>query len=179
FDHPAPRPTSPLVGSPDPPLPFAVEQTFTKIKWHTPIFIVPEPGADALWVALNAVDTNRPARILRVRDDPATDQSEIVLDLTNRFAYSFTFHPGYQTNGYIFLFLHAGRTNVISRFTVERPLTPTLSPNEGEGGARRCDPGSEHVIIEWHSEGHDGGGIVFGHDGMLYISSGDGTSDSD
>ena len=41
------------------------------------------------------------------------------------------------------------------------------------------DPASEEVIIEWPSNGHDGGGLVFGQDGMLYITTGDGTSDSD
>ena len=65
-------------------------------------------------------------------------------------------------------------------------------PAEGPGGkmqiarftmARRSpfglDPASEEVIIEWPSNGHNGGGIVFGQDGMLYITTGDGTSDSD
>src|SRR6266542_4498652 len=58
-------------------------------------------------------------------------------------------------------------SDLISRFTVERQAP------------HRCDPKSEQVIIEWRSAGHDGGGIVFGHDRMLYISTGDGTSDSD
>jgi glucose/arabinose dehydrogenase len=35
------------------------------------------------------------------------------------------------------------------------------------------------LIIEWRSAGHDGGGMAFGRDGMFYISTGDGTSDSD
>ena len=35
------------------------------------------------------------------------------------------------------------------------------------------------VIIEWPSNGHNGGDIAFGNDGYLYVSSGDGSSDSD
>jgi len=35
------------------------------------------------------------------------------------------------------------------------------------------------VIIEWDSAGHNGGDMAFGADGMMYVGSGDGTSDSD
>ena len=38
---------------------------------------------------------------------------------------------------------------------------------------------SELVIIEWPSNGHDGGDLGFGPDGFLYFPTGDGTSDSD
>ncbi len=43
----------------------------------------------------------------------------------------------------------------------------------------RVDPTSEKLIIEWKSDGHNGGGMAFGHDGMFYVTSGDGSSDSD
>ena len=41
------------------------------------------------------------------------------------------------------------------------------------------DPASRSLIIEWRSEGHDGGDLAFGADRMLYITTGDGTGDSD
>src|SRR5206468_2426206 len=101
-----------------------------------------------------------------------TDQVETFLEASNRLIYSITFHPGYRTNGQLFVFFHGvtgelARTNRISRFNV------------GRAAPQRCDPLSEQVILDWHSEGHDGGGLVFGLDGMLYITTGDGTSDSD
>ena len=164
--------TSRVLGSPDPPLPYTVEKIFTNLQWRAPIFLALEPGTDHLLVVLTGGETERPSRILRVRDDPGATEAETFLQLSNRLIYSLAFHPGYLTNSQLFMFTHGSaaefaRTNRISRFRVER------------GKSHRCDPASEQVILEWRSEGHDGGGIVFGHDGMLYITTGDGTSDSD
>ena len=171
IDHRIPWTTSRVVGSPEPPLPYAVEKIFTNIAWKAPVFIAPEAETDYLLVVQAGGEQDRPSKVLRVRDDLAADHAETFLELSNRFIYSFVFHPGYRTNHHLYVFTHGSsaefaRTNRISRFTVDQ-------------AAHRCDPHSEQVIIEWHSEGHDGGGIVFGHDGMLYITSGDGTSDSD
>src|SRR5204862_3071780 len=61
----------------------------------------------------------------------------------------------------------ATKTSRISRFTVDRKPPYKL------------DKASEQVVIEWESDGHNGADLTFGLDGMLYFTSGDGTSDSD
>ena len=82
------------------------------------------------------------------------------------------FHPDYERNGYVYIGLNGpmrGRkkTSQVVRYTVDR-----RPPH-------RVDPESKLLIIEWPSNGHDGGDLAFGNDGFLYVSSGDGSSDSD
>ncbi len=160
-----------VVGSPDPPSPYVVEKAFTGIRWKSPIYVTAEPGTDSLLVVEQGGEKEKPSRVLRVRDDPGADRADPFLELNGWMVYSVAFHPDYPANGQVFAFAHGptGAPKLLNRIL---RFTATGEP-------RRCDPKSEEPIIEWRSEGHDGGDLVFGLDRMLYLSTGDGTSDSD
>ncbi|MBI86070.1 MAG: hypothetical protein CMJ81_22975 [Planctomycetaceae bacterium] len=91
--------TSRVVGSPDPPSPYRVKRVFPGLTFKGPVFIAQEPGTERLIVAeysgkLYAFDGN----------NPDTDQRELFLD-AGRQIFGFSFHPDYENNGQIFVFL--------------------------------------------------------------------------
>lgn len=188
--------TSRIVGSPEPPPPFTVEPALTQVAWKQPVFAIREPGSEWLLVvewpqprpadadAKNSkgdskpTSTLGPARATRVLDRVGEARTEPFLELPGRAIYSIEFHPSYRENGQIFVCSKAnleGGTglNILSRFVVKR------GDSIQGGKALPCDAATEERILEWPSDGHDGGGVVFGHDGMLYVSVGDGSGDSD
>ena len=133
--------------------------------------MTPEPGTKRLFVLQHLNYWAGPGRLLAVDDDQNASQVEMLLEVDG-LAVGVAFHPDYQRNGYIFIGMNGPvsgqtKTTQVVRYTVDRK-TPG-----------RIDPNSKLLIIEWPSNGHNGGDLAFGNDGYLYISSGDGSSGSD
>ncbi len=163
--------TSRLVGSPEPPLPYTVEKTFTQLELKTPIYVIEEPGTDYLLVVLHPAD-KLPSRVVRFQNDPEVATFEPFFESPDRLIYSICPDPDYATNRTIYVFTNgptpqSERQDRVARYRV----TDTEPP--------QIDVASEETIIEWRSAGHDGGDLAFGLDGMLYLTTGDGTGDSD
>lgn len=167
-----PLTTSTVEGSPDPPLPYRVRRLYPKLKLTNPVMVVVEPDSDRFLTIVQNWGGG-PSQILRFRDDPEVETTEKLMSL-DRCAYDIVFHPKYRENGYLYLgskgplaIESAARKMAVTRYTMERRAPFAL------------DPGSERTIIDWLSDGHDGAAMVFGLDGTFYVTTGDGTSDSD
>ena len=111
--------------------------------------------------------------------------STVFLDLRDRVDFQkedneegflgLAFHPSFEVNGQFFVYYTAKPTHehphlsVVSRFT-----TVPGNPNLG-------DPGSEQVLLRIPQpyNNHNGGMVVFGPDGYLYIVLGDGGAGGD
>jgi glucose/arabinose dehydrogenase len=167
-----PLTTSRVVGSPDPPPPYRVRRVYPNLKLDYPVVVAHQPDSDRLLVVTQPSAYAR-TKVLRFKDDPKVEHTELLLDYDGT-AYSIAFHPQFKENGYVYIGMNgpssapsAQKNTRILRYTMERK--PPF----------KLDPKSEKLIIEWPSDGHNGGAVAFGKDGMLYVTSGDGTSDSD
>jgi len=80
------------------------------------------------------------------------------------------FHPNYKNNGYFYVnYTNSTNETVVSRFSVS-----ATNPN-------LADANSELILINIPQPytNHNGGCLLFGHDGYLYIGMGDGGSGGD
>jgi glucose/arabinose dehydrogenase len=84
-----------------------------------------------------------------------------------------TFYPNFKENGHVFVnYTDRSGNTVIARFTVQPASEPAV---------QAADPSSEKIIlrVEQPYANHNGGHLLFGPDGMLWIGLGDGGSGGD
>jgi uncharacterized repeat protein (TIGR03806 family) len=166
-----PMVSSKVLGSPEPPLPFTTQRIFKELSLPMPIAIRKDPAGEWIWLA-GQDQAYGPAGLYRFRNDPATSDLEVVLKGDdNTVYYDICFHPDFSKNHFVFIGSNGSyggpKRSRITRYTV----------NSTDAGTVELD--SPTVIIEWESDGHNGAALTFGLDGYLYVTSGDGTSDSD
>jgi uncharacterized repeat protein (TIGR03806 family) len=160
--------SSHVVGSPDPPPPFRAVRTMPALRLNFPIAVACQPNDRRLLLIDQKADSN--SRILRVAQRDDAKEVEVLLDLHD-IAYGIAFHPQFGANGFVYIGSNGaapgGKRTRVTRYTMARDATAKL------------DPASALVVIDWPSDGHNGGDMAFGKDGTLFVTSGDGTSDSD
>lgn len=157
--------TSRVHGTPGPEDPFTTEVAFPNVKFNEPLDLVAIPGTPRMLVA------ERKGAIYQFQVD-RDDKAELVLDV-KRTVYGIAAHPRFTENGFIYVTSIVDPTEGaphgtrVSRYTVRRGKTLT------------ADPGSEKIVFQWPTGGHNGGCLRFGPDGFLYIATGDGSGIAD
>ena len=171
--------TSKVVGSPEPPLPYMVERVLPQAKMSGPIAVAHQPGSDRL-VYVTEPWAYRPSTVMRMQDGDGAYEPEVLIPADDTTVhYAITFHPKFAENGFVYIGSNGlkspdgrvpedGRRRTrITRYRIDREPPYTFHRD------------SATVVIEWDSNGHNGGDVAFGADGMMYVGSGDGTIDSD
>lgn len=173
------------------PLKLETTLAFPKLKWTGWSPLTPDGKAVPLrpLVLTHAGDGSNRIFVATQRgvihhfpNDPKATKTTVFLDIEKKVLYreneneqgllGLAFHPNFKKNGEFFVFYSlrdTPLTNVLSRFRLRKD-----DPN-------RADPNSEEEILRikrpfWN---HDGGTIVFGPDGYLYVALGDGGKAND
>lgn len=159
-----------VVGSPEPPLPYKTINAFPKLKLKNLTCILPVPDSN-LMLASSMDRPYAPSSIVRFDSREDVAESHTLLESKDTI-FDMLFHPDYKKNGYLYLGCNGPGPEAKKHTRVVRYTISNKSPFT-------IDLKSAVTIKEWHSDGHNGAALAFGIDGMLYVTSGDGTSDSD
>ena len=159
--------SDPTDHSPPPPASIRLAEVASGLS--NPLYLTAPAGDPRLFIV------EQPGRIRIVRNGqllgtPFLDISGRVRSGGEQGLLGLAFHPRYATNGYFYVnFTDPGGDTRVERFSV--------SANDPD----IADPGSAKLIltVDQPYANHNGGQVMFGPDGMLYIGMGDGGSGGD
>lgn len=148
-------------------------EAFPNISFDQPVDIQsPKDGTNRIFVL------SQSGVISVFKNDPHIKVKEVFLDIKNKVLsggemglLGLAFHPNFKSNGSFYL-----------DYTTDNPRRTIIAKYRvSKDDPSKADPESEEILfqVEQPYANHNGGQIIFGPDGYLYISLGDGGSGGD
>ncbi|AUD01057.1 PQQ-dependent sugar dehydrogenase [Spirosoma pollinicola] len=150
-----------------------VVNAYPKLTFSSPVeYTYANDGTNRVFVV------EQEGRIRVFENDANTATAGTFLDIKNKVAsggemglLGLAFHPDFKTNGFFYVNYTKNnpRETIVSRFKAP------------SAGASQADPASEVILFRFEQpySNHNGGKVLFGPDGYLYVSTGDGGSGGD
>ena len=155
----------------------SLQRVAPEMTFRRPVQVVFEPGVDARMYVLEQA-----GRVLVIDpQDRAAKEPAVFLDMRPQVnsrgneegLLSMAFHPDFAKNGTFFVFY--------TSIDAERRRRNVLSRWKADPETKAAKQGSEEVLLSLDDpySNHNGGTVLFGRDGMLYLSCGDGGAAND
>lgn len=149
---------------------YRAQEAFPGLKFTQPVdFGSPRDGTNRLFVVEQA------GTIRVFENNTTTSSSTVFLDISDRVTsggerglLGLAFHPDFKNNGFFFV-----------NYTRGNPLETVIA--RFKAVENKTSPETEQILLSYRQpqSNHNGGGLIFGKDGYLYIGSGDGGGASD
>ncbi len=163
----SPAPTAKAATPSPSPVPYAFVPFISRLK--EPVLVT--HAADKRLFVIEKEGVIRIFDNGQLSSTPFLDIRDVVNnDASERGLLGLAFHPKYKDNGFFFVYYTDSKGNlVIARYRLT-------------SDANRADPKSAQVLVYIEhplNKNHNGGNLVFGPDGLLYIGVGDGGGGGD
>jgi glucose/arabinose dehydrogenase len=154
----------------------SLQRAFPNFTFDAPVGMVQVPGDGARWFVAERLGTVRSFEAADETTASSTVAIGIEVDASGEGGLlGFALHPDFANNGQAFL------SYTVTGPDSGTPLVSRISRVTSADGGQTFDPATEEILLTLDQPfiNHNGGHILFGPDGLLYVGFGDGGSGGD
>ncbi len=150
-----------------------LKRVFPDLSFNSPLLLLQHPSITDRWYVLEQSGRIKTFQTTDTSSSDFADLTPVVNYGGEKGLLGMAFHPDFSSNNYIYVYYSTVSNSAANHDSVIMRYSAT------NAGTLNISSGTEIMRIPQPYSNHNGGNIVFGADGYLYIGTGDGGSGGD